>query len=52
LDVEVLAWKEKHKYLEERNRELQFKFETSSREMQHLAQENERQLMLNAISER
>lgn len=52
LDIELTAWKEKHKYLEERTREMQFKYETVSRDMQTLAHENERQMMLNAIQER
>ena len=52
LDVELLAWKEKHKYSDERCRDLQAKFETTSREVTYLKHENEKLALMNAIHEK
>jgi hypothetical protein len=52
LEVELLAWKEKHKYLEERNKDLQAKFEDVTRDMTQLVHENEKHMMLSMIQER
>ena len=41
-EVELLAWKEKHKYTEERNRDLNLKLEDVTRDMTHLVHENEK----------
>ncbi len=49
LEVELLAWKEKHRYSEDRCRELQAKFEGMSREMVQLRHENEKQIIFNAV---
>lgn len=47
-----MAWKEKHKYIEERNKDLSNKLEDVTRDMTQLVHENEKQMMLSMIQER
>ena len=42
----MLAWKEKHKYLEERNKDLSNKLDEVTRDMTQLVHENEKHMML------
>jgi len=52
LEVEVLAWKEKHRYLEERNRELGGKVEAMQNDVTYLKHENEKYVLMTTIQER